>query len=174
METFSAKLAICAGNSPVPGEFPAQRPVTRSFGVFFDLRLNQRLSKQWWRCLFETLSRVLWRHRNVLVDMICGHAVNINPSIMMSSHVGHFVSHHRKPGRLSNSLFKLPTKKYANPTLTGGRSLANSHLCVKRFISWCNHGINYGESHPIPYLLSSVHENIPLTAFDATMHSYKP
>ena len=44
METFSALLAICAGNSPVPGEFPAQRPVTRSFDVFFDLRLNKRLS----------------------------------------------------------------------------------------------------------------------------------
>ena len=35
METFSALLALCAGNSPVPGEFPAQRPVTRSFHVFF-------------------------------------------------------------------------------------------------------------------------------------------
>ena len=34
METFSALLVICAGNSPVPGEFPAQRPVTRSFDVF--------------------------------------------------------------------------------------------------------------------------------------------
>ena len=44
METFSALLAICAGNSPVPGEFPTQRPVTRSFDVFFDLRLNKRLS----------------------------------------------------------------------------------------------------------------------------------
>ena len=40
METFSALLAICAGNSPVSGEFPAQRPVTLSFDVFFDLRLN--------------------------------------------------------------------------------------------------------------------------------------
>ena len=30
METFSALLAICAGNAPVPGEFPTQRPVTRS------------------------------------------------------------------------------------------------------------------------------------------------
>ena len=40
METFSALLAICAGNSPVPGEFPTQRPVTRSFDVFFDLRQN--------------------------------------------------------------------------------------------------------------------------------------
>ena len=33
METFSALLAICAGNSPVSGEVPAQRPVTRSFGI---------------------------------------------------------------------------------------------------------------------------------------------
>ena len=40
METFSASLAICEGNSTVTGEFPAQRPVTRSFDVFFDPRLN--------------------------------------------------------------------------------------------------------------------------------------
>ena len=41
MEAFSALLATCAGNSPVAGEFPAQRPVTRSFDVFFDLcRIN--------------------------------------------------------------------------------------------------------------------------------------
>ena len=37
METFSALLALCAGHSPVPDEFPTQRPVTRSFYVFFDL-----------------------------------------------------------------------------------------------------------------------------------------
>ena len=64
METFSALLAICAGNSPVHGEFPTQRPVTRSFDVFFDLLSNKRLSKQcrgWW---FETQSCPLWRHRN--------------------------------------------------------------------------------------------------------------
>ena len=35
MEAFSALLAFCAGNSPGNGEFPAQRPVTRSFDVFF-------------------------------------------------------------------------------------------------------------------------------------------
>ena len=45
MEKLAALLALCAGNSPVPGEFPAQRPVTRSFDVFSDLRLNKRLSK---------------------------------------------------------------------------------------------------------------------------------
>ena len=47
-----------------PGEFPAQRPVTRSFDVFFDLRLNKRLSKQppgWW---FETPLWPLWRQCN--------------------------------------------------------------------------------------------------------------
>ena len=42
METFSALLALCAGNSPVTDEFPAQGPVTQSFGVFY-LRLNKRL-----------------------------------------------------------------------------------------------------------------------------------
>ena len=64
METFSALLAISAENSPVPGEFSAQRPVTRSFDVFFDLNLNKQLSKQsrgWW---FETPSGSLWRQCN--------------------------------------------------------------------------------------------------------------
>ena len=64
MVTFSALLAICARNSPVTGEFPAQRPVTRSFDVFFDLRLNKRLSKQAWGWWFETLSCPLWSHCN--------------------------------------------------------------------------------------------------------------
>ena len=45
METFSALLALCAVNSPVTGEFPSQRPVARSFDVFFDLRLNKQLKK---------------------------------------------------------------------------------------------------------------------------------
>ena len=47
-----------------PGEFPTQRPVRRSFNVFFDLRFNKPLSKQPWGWWFETLSRSLWRHRN--------------------------------------------------------------------------------------------------------------
>ena len=64
METFSALLAICAGNSQVSGDFPAQRSVTRSFDVFFDQHPNKRLSKQWWGWWFETPSCPLWRHRN--------------------------------------------------------------------------------------------------------------
>ena len=73
METHSALLAICAGNSPVTGEFSTQRPVTRIFDVFFDLRQNKWLSKQSWGWWFETLSRPLWRHCNVFA--ICFVAV---------------------------------------------------------------------------------------------------
>ena len=57
---------------PLCGEFTGhrwipltQRPVTRSFDVSFDLRLNKRLSKQWWGWWFETPSWSLWRHCNV-------------------------------------------------------------------------------------------------------------
>ena len=64
METFSALLALCAGNSPVAGEFPAQRPVTRSFDVSFDLRLNKQFSKQSWGWWFEAPSHSLWSHCN--------------------------------------------------------------------------------------------------------------
>ena len=59
-----------AGNSPVNDEFPTHRPVTQSFNVFFDLRLNKRLRKQsrgWW---FETPSRSLWRHHNVIGNIL--------------------------------------------------------------------------------------------------------
>ena len=64
METFSALLAICAGNSPVTGEFPSPRSVTQSFDVYLIGALNKRLSKQWWGWWFETPSSSLWRHCN--------------------------------------------------------------------------------------------------------------
>ena len=67
MEAFSALLALCAGKSRLTGEFPSQRPVTRSFDVFFDLCLNKRLSKQPWGWRFETPLHPLWRHCNVLM-----------------------------------------------------------------------------------------------------------
>ena len=60
---FRVTGPLC-GEFTGPGEFPTQRPVTRSFDVYFDLRLNKRLSKQSWGWWFETLSRSLWRHRN--------------------------------------------------------------------------------------------------------------
>ena len=80
METFSALLAICAGNSPVACEFPTQRPVTRGFDVFFDMRLNEWLSKQSWGWWFETPSRPLWRHSNAFISNGPIQSVyNINP-----------------------------------------------------------------------------------------------
>ena len=70
LETFSALLALCAGNSPVTGEFPTQRPVARSFDVFFDLHMNERLSKQSIRRWFETPSRSSWRHCNAYLTIV--------------------------------------------------------------------------------------------------------
>ena len=61
---FPRHWPFCAGNSSVTGDFPAQRPVTQSFDVFFDPRLDERLSKQSWVRWFGTPTRPLWRHRN--------------------------------------------------------------------------------------------------------------
>ena len=70
---FRVTGPLC-GEFTGPGEFPTQRPVTRSFDVFFDLRLNKRLSKQPWGWWFETPSWPLWRQcnggRGVLISSI--------------------------------------------------------------------------------------------------------
>ena len=79
IETFSALLAFCAGNLPVTGEFPAQRPVTRSFDVFFDLCLNERFSKQSWGWWFDTPSRPLWLHCSVTIRRQ-GEYINLVPA----------------------------------------------------------------------------------------------
>ena len=106
MEIFSALLAICVGNSPVPGEFPTQRPVTRSFDVYFDLRPNKRLSKQSWGWWFETLSCSLWRHRNAQdlwthITLCCnsmflvpGNFIHIFQDCFNGSGIDQRVSHH--------------------------------------------------------------------------------
>ena len=73
---FRSSMTSSNGNifrvtGPLRGEFtgdrwiPSQRPVTRSFDVFFDLRLHKPLSKQSWSWWFETPSHPLWRHCNV-------------------------------------------------------------------------------------------------------------
>ena len=66
IEIFSALLALYAGNSSVTSDFPSERPVNWSFHIFFDLRLNKRLSKQSRRQWIETLSRSLWRQCNLV------------------------------------------------------------------------------------------------------------
>ena len=86
MEAFSASLAICEGNPPVTGGSPSQRPVTGSFDLFFDLRLNKRLSKQSRRRWLETLSGSLWRHCNKLcwnrADAACVDCKGINITLV--------------------------------------------------------------------------------------------
>ena len=64
MEIFCTLLALCAENSPVTGVFPSQRPVTRSFDVFFHLHPNKLLGKQSRRRWFETPSPSLCHHCN--------------------------------------------------------------------------------------------------------------
>ena len=58
-----------SGEFTGPGEFPTQRPVTRSFDVFFHRRLNKQLSRQprgWW---FETPPWSLWRQCNDIAKL---------------------------------------------------------------------------------------------------------
>ena len=82
---FSALLAICAWNSPFTCEFPSQRPVTRSFDVFFDLCLHKQLSKQSPGLWFETPSHhydvtvMVWCYslKNISVSPINGHTIPI-------------------------------------------------------------------------------------------------
>ena len=64
MERFSALLAICAGNSPVPGEFPTQRPVARSFDVFFEQALEWTIVRLViWDAIAPIMTSLWWfRH----------------------------------------------------------------------------------------------------------------
>ena len=77
------------------GEFPTQRPVTRSFDVFFDLRLNKRLSKQPWGWWFETPSLSSWRHCNgtdldglIVTPDSKVHGTNMRPTWVLSGPYG--------------------------------------------------------------------------------------
>ena len=66
---FSALLTLCAGNSPVTGEFPSQKPVTRSFHVFFDLHLSKLLSKQSSNCKYIYI-RATIKQESLLLEIL--------------------------------------------------------------------------------------------------------
>ena len=124
METFSALLAICAGNSPVPGEFPAQMPVTRSFDILFDPGLNKQLSKQLWGWWFEKLSCSLWRHCNGLTyKNICSIATEWQDQFASVLQWRHYesngVSNHRRLHCLLNHLLRHRSKKTSKSRVTG-------------------------------------------------------
>ena len=87
----SSNGSICrVTGPPVTGEFPAQRPATRSFDISFALRLNKRLSKHSWGWWSEAPSCPLWRHCNetfVLFNIdnfyVC---ININISKIIATY----------------------------------------------------------------------------------------
>ena len=170
MDTSSALLAICAGNSPVPGEFPTQRPVTRSFDVLFDLRLNKRLSKRscgWW---FETPASSLWRHRNAVKYTYFCHKSNIHTWIdhVASSdydlkHISrcHIMPH--MPCNVSDHLSVICViKVYISPTKA---TTCDSFYVGYRppvYIKWDSPGV---KEKYLDYLESKLHD---LSLFDGT------
>ena len=118
MTSSNGNVFRVTGHSPATDEIPSQRPVTRSFDVFFDLRLNKRLSKQskhWW---FETPSRSLWRHCNV--------------SITMTSYGRYGVSNHQQ---LRHSFKSLSDRQQGKPRASGtlwGESFGHRWLPITK------------------------------------------
>ena len=103
---FRVTGPLC-GEFTGPGEFPTQRPVTRSFDAFFDLRLNKRLSKQPWGWWFETLSCPLWRHCNGYscrcLKLLWGLSLIITPSeVLFEKWSGRIVPFLRKLHRTNS------------------------------------------------------------------------
>ena len=166
METFSALLAICAGNSPAPGEFPAQRPVTRSFRVFFDLRLNKPLSKQSWGWWFETLPRPLWRHCNgnysmtkhnktegVVHGIHCGfHGRGITSQMNGNSTVTPLVT------VLKTNMNKTSKFKITDPLLVESKdhrwiAFTNVTVMRKAFPSWRHHAMSTGRRRSLTLII---------------------
>ena len=91
MTSSNGNIFHVTGHLCGPRWIPAQGPVTRSFDVFLDLRLNKRLSKQssgWW---FETLSCSLWRHCNVLEHFENKCHMNVCVSIFRSTLYQHLI-----------------------------------------------------------------------------------
>ena len=89
---FRVTVPLC-GEFTGPSEFPTQRPVTRSFDVFFDLRLNKRLRKQprgWW---FETPLWSLWRHCNGIWMNTSDHRNPLSIGDIIISHLGTVVKY---------------------------------------------------------------------------------
>ena len=68
MDTFSALIALCEGKPLVTDGLSSDRPATRNIDIFFDQRLNKRLSKRSRRRWFQTPSCPLLRHCNGVIN----------------------------------------------------------------------------------------------------------
>ena len=130
METFSALLALCAANSPVTGEFPSPRTVTRSLDIFFGLRLNKRLSNGETGDLRRHRAHyVLWhinaRNACYCTESTCSLAAILtigawHPNPLHRRHNGrNSVSNHQLHNCLHNRLFRRRSKKTPKLRVTG-------------------------------------------------------
>ena len=107
MEAFSALLAPCEGNLPVTGGSPSQRPVTRGFDVFFDLRLSKQSRRRW----FERPSRLLWRHCNAAIHPL-SQPGGIRGTVQLKTRISHSTT-----CKLMLSLV-VPSSHYLSGTIT--------------------------------------------------------
>ena len=123
METFSALLAICAGNSSVPGEFPAQKPVTRSFDVFFDLCLrwvnngeagDLRRHRAHYDVIAMISGNVIYAYKSQQLHWCCRH-----PIITVAPSEHHDVTNRQLDSSLFNSLLRLIYMKISELCVTG-------------------------------------------------------
>ena len=126
METFSALLALCTGNSLVTGDFPSQRPATRSFDVFCDLRLNKRLSKR--PCNGCHKSSLTWaiRYCDVMVTD-CSRVVSKDAFMITTTLLTRTAWH----GRSSSLVFITVTSWWARWRLKSPASLLFAQLLVQ-------------------------------------------
>ena len=109
METFSALLALCAWNSPVTAEFPSQRPMTRSFDVFFDLFLNKRWVNnretgdlRRYRTHYDVTVMLLWLVACIWANM-SKHAPQFRKSICITQYQLSVDAHKNLQGTLTSS-----------------------------------------------------------------------
>ena len=126
MEIFSTLLDICAGNSPVTGEFSPQRLVTLSFDIFFDLRLNKQLCKQSWGWWFDTLPCPLWCHCN---DVFYASKSIKNNIDIWKSHGGHL--------DLNMPSYRYMTSHYTDKAVSRSSYLYDGIPCLEAIMSWC-------------------------------------
>ena len=113
---FRVTGPLC-GEITGPGEFPTQRPVTRSFDVFFNLCLNKRLNKQPWGWWFETPSWSLC-HCNVSLPLIP--AIDTKVLTLQRRHIERYsVSNHRRLDWLLKHYSMRRPKKISNLRATG-------------------------------------------------------
>ena len=73
---ISALLALCAGNLPVTGEFPSQRPVTRSFDVTFDYRQADDMRRHRVHYDFTVMARLVLENTTQSLSTVCNLSAN--------------------------------------------------------------------------------------------------